>query len=464
MDILKLFHKDLSTFSKKDLITLARYYHIPIKGEYIEEIAKKQARLYKRGNMKSLYDYIQELKNNSITELKLSEYTLETKDIENLANVLSNNTSLKILDLSYNKIGDIGALHLATSLRYNTTLQKLNLTRNDITDNGATYLGNALKYNTGLQALNLTRNDITDGVKKLAEGLFNNTSLKILDLSYNKIGDIGALHLANSLLTNTSLQSLLLGYTRIGDIGAEYLANALSHNTSLKQLYLYFTSIREKGAEILINSLGHNSSIQQLILYDKSYNKQKRINEKILNVSKTIDELFIKYNTRSVIMTARRNKLITTEQMNQLLEMINTDTNQNIVEEIQPLPNNFHECSNSIDLITHESWKDLYDENAVIDPIMLNVYDSNNNIIRKECAERANILYDINNNQLIRETLNHVQIFPIKGEITYYITMNTLNNLANGNMNYSLLPIGEYEYTFVGGRTVQGKTIVYNVQ
>jgi len=127
------------------------------------------------------------------------------------------------------------------------------------------------------------------------------------------------------------------------------------------------------------------------------------------------------------------------------------------------LPNNFHECSNDIEIFSKESWKDLYDRKEVKDPIMLNVYNSNNNIIRKECAERANILHDINDRSLIRKTQNNTQIFPINSIIKYYITRDTIDALSDNSKLYALKPIGEFDYTFVRSSTIQGKTIVYNV-
>jgi len=53
MNIEKLFYTDLSTFPKSDLIILAKYYKIPITGDFVKVIAKKQANLYKKGNMKT---------------------------------------------------------------------------------------------------------------------------------------------------------------------------------------------------------------------------------------------------------------------------------------------------------------------------------------------------------------------------------------------------------------------------
>jgi len=51
MNTTELFYKDLTTFSKRDLITLAKYYNIPVNGDYVKQIAKKQFLLLRKGNM-----------------------------------------------------------------------------------------------------------------------------------------------------------------------------------------------------------------------------------------------------------------------------------------------------------------------------------------------------------------------------------------------------------------------------
>jgi Ran GTPase-activating protein (RanGAP) involved in mRNA processing and transport len=52
------------------------------------------------------------------------------------------------------------------------------------------------------------------------EALKVNSSLKIIDLFYNKIGAEGAGKIAEALKVNSSLQSINLGYSNIGAEGA----------------------------------------------------------------------------------------------------------------------------------------------------------------------------------------------------------------------------------------------------
>ena len=75
-------------------------------------------------------------------------------------------------------------------------------------------------------------------VAEMAPHLATLTSLQILDLVNNGIGDEGAKALAPHLATLTSLQDLLLGNNGIGDEGVKVLARHLATLTSLKDLYL----------------------------------------------------------------------------------------------------------------------------------------------------------------------------------------------------------------------------------
>lgn len=115
-----------------------------------------------------------------------------------------------ILHLFGNAIGDAGASAIADALRDNTSLERIYLGANQIGDQGAKALADTLRENTltleqvqeltdddetppYLTALNLDDNVIGDiGVSALANALRDNTTLRILDLSTNRIGDGGA--------------------------------------------------------------------------------------------------------------------------------------------------------------------------------------------------------------------------------------------------------------------------------
>ena len=136
------------------------------------------------------------------------------------------------VDLSYNNIGDDGAIALAEALENNTALEELSVGNNIIGDTGAT---------------------------ALAEALETNIALKTLWLYSNNIGDNGAIALANALTINTVLAELYLSENKIGDTGAIALAKALETNTALTWLGLRMNFIRRKGKTALRNMLENNT-------------------------------------------------------------------------------------------------------------------------------------------------------------------------------------------------------------
>ena len=84
------------------------------------------------------------------------------------------------------------------------------------------------------------------GQKELAQALLNNTSLTVLNLGSNKIGDAGAEKLAQVLAKNTRLTMLELfdndsnasGQQHIGLINVRIAHNKLLVNPSLSMLDL----------------------------------------------------------------------------------------------------------------------------------------------------------------------------------------------------------------------------------
>ncbi|KAL9965620.1 hypothetical protein ACROYT_G029447 [Oculina patagonica] len=209
--------------------------------------------------------------NSSLTVLNLYSNNIGDHGAAGLAEALQNNTSLTGLNLCFNNIGDHGAAGLAEALQNNTSLTELYLSVNNIGDHGATGLAEALQNNTSLTVLYLSYNNIGDhGAAGLAEALQNNTSLTVLYLSRNNIGDHGATGLAEALQNNTSLTVLHLSGNNIGDHGAAGLAEALQNNTSLTELDLSGNNIGDHGAAGLAEALQNNTSLTVLHLSDNN--------------------------------------------------------------------------------------------------------------------------------------------------------------------------------------------------
>ena len=168
----------------------------------------------------------------------------------------SNKTcTLEHIELRNCYIGPEEAQHLAQALCVNTSVKTLNLSRNLLSYEGAKALAEMLgengaessgTVNTTLEHVDLKGCRIGRvGAQHLAQALCVNTSVKTLDLSHNPLDDEGAKALAEMLggngaessgTVNTTLEHVDLSWCRIGPVGAQHLAQALCVNTSVKTL------------------------------------------------------------------------------------------------------------------------------------------------------------------------------------------------------------------------------------
>lgn len=243
-------------------------------------------------------------KNDSLIELDLSENHLGPKAVHSLQQImvrlekdkacnirrlnLSNNeindvgcisiakiimgTLVTHLDLSFNKISDWGAATIQASFESNEPhLKDINMEANPlsftggmdlckilalpqsritildlrgakVTDVGIPYLAEALKsIYCPVQTLNLYDCQLTDaGILKLAVKLSVNTSLRVLGLGCNCIGDMGVLALSQGLRVNSHLEELDLSENDmpLSRAGLEALITAMRTNTSILDLRL----------------------------------------------------------------------------------------------------------------------------------------------------------------------------------------------------------------------------------
>ena len=128
------------------------------------------------------------------------------------------------------------------------------------------------------------------GLKKFAAGLAANTSIEVLDLSANEIGDYGAEKLAAALETNRTVKTLILFQNQIGNegggSGAKAIGKALRSggNDALRELRLNNNCIDSDGTTSLAEALATNSSLKVLRyesgdMFDPIYERTRIIGE-----------------------------------------------------------------------------------------------------------------------------------------------------------------------------------------
>ena len=142
-------------------------------------------------------------------------------------------------------------------------LRELFLRGHDIGDEGAKYIADALTKTTSLELLILRNCSIGGkGIASLFESLTENTSLSTLDVSFNPLGDIGAVTIA-SFINKTSLKGLDISCCDIEEKGIAAIASALQTNTILKKLGLYVKVVNDYDTSVidLLNPSKYNVKV-----------------------------------------------------------------------------------------------------------------------------------------------------------------------------------------------------------
>eukprot|EP00981_Chlorochromonas_danica_P015900 scaffold14726_cov186-Ochromonas_danica.AAC.2 len=138
-----------------------------------------------------------------LTVLKLPRNELDCGDCVYLCDIFTHQSSLLVVDLSFNQIGARGMMRMAKALRLHSNILTFNVQGNHIGPAAGRDLGLLLKATKTLKVLNLgqnhlgeihrfptllSRDSIPSAARDLCLGLKYNTSLEILDLSYNHLG------------------------------------------------------------------------------------------------------------------------------------------------------------------------------------------------------------------------------------------------------------------------------------
>eukprot|EP00041_Stephanoeca_diplocostata_P038425 m.1515580 g.1515580 ORF g.1515580 m.1515580 type:complete len:189 (+) comp25217_c0_seq22:732-1298(+) len=150
------------------------------------------------------------------------------------------NNTLRVVRLARCRINDEGAEALAMALvEENTSVQELDMSSNGFGSDAMQAFAWAID-GKNLVSLTLRSCDLRhDDVPVLLGALPANSTLRELDLRFNKIGDKGASHLADLLRENDGLTHIDLRNNKIGhEIGYTALALALTENTSVLALEL----------------------------------------------------------------------------------------------------------------------------------------------------------------------------------------------------------------------------------
>jgi Leucine-rich repeat (LRR) protein len=214
--------------------------------------------------MRGLTQVLQALgRRPTLTKLGLRHCQIGRDEVRLLRMALPSLQSLAIRD---RRLRSAWLAELAPALYNNTSIKMLDISDNDLDDmESARLLREILRHNKTITALDLSRNrfgETTGTVECIADGLGSNSTLLKIDLSRCALRDDDVSILAQTLgPRNTTLQKLMLGSNGITSTGVGVLLETMEHNshhiTDLDLRFNYF--IANEGATLLARCLGNNA-------------------------------------------------------------------------------------------------------------------------------------------------------------------------------------------------------------
>ena len=185
---------------------------------------------------------------------------------------------------------------MGKSLKCSSSLNEISLSKNRLTSKSLLPLIHTLGINkeilTNLKILNLSFNKLGfTAVQAIANYLENPDSyIHELNLEGNLLGDKSIVRLSTAILKLGSISSKIktinFAQNLIGDIGASACANLIRECNNMQVMILYWNEIKNNGAYLLIQALRRNSSFA---VFDISWNNigndllQEQNKEELIN-------------------------------------------------------------------------------------------------------------------------------------------------------------------------------------
>ena len=171
---------------------------------------------------------------SSLTSLCISNSKITDEVVGNLGVAVSCNTQLQELDINSNNLKTTGTIKFLKALKGTVTLKKLFISNNNITDGAA----NVLSFNTQLQELDISYNCFQAvGIAIIMKALQG--MLTRLYISNNNITEDAADDIAAAIYGNTQLQEFDVGNNNLQSTGVIKIAKALQTISTLTKLYIH---------------------------------------------------------------------------------------------------------------------------------------------------------------------------------------------------------------------------------
>ena len=222
---------------------------------------------------------------SSIKVLDLSNINLSEELVSELVSSIKLYASLEKLYMCNNSILSLSAIILSEALATISTLKVLDLQGNKLTQKAGNSLASVIINNRTLEVLFLDNNNLGVGALSIVKALQNIKSLRMLGLSNNNLPEEISREVSGVIKSNCNLKMLALSSNDIR-YSAIVILQALSTITTLKILKMNDNQIGEKGGEVLATVILNNIRLIELHFHSNSIqNSGIKISEALQNIS-----------------------------------------------------------------------------------------------------------------------------------------------------------------------------------
>ena len=198
----------------------------------------------------------------NLQDLQLIGNYKSIRSVTAITNIVKNCKDLQVAKILC-VIPSSSAVVLAAGLQSSKYLQALELSHIDLSSDGAAALAKGLLRCSNLKSLNLDNCNISpEGAEAIASGL-RYAFMEYLDISFNNIGDKGALALAKQF---HHFNKLNISKNNIGSVGTKALARGLMKSPNLNSLHYDSNNIDSSDIVALAEGLSCCTGLEDLRL------------------------------------------------------------------------------------------------------------------------------------------------------------------------------------------------------
>ena len=260
--------------------------------------------------------------NNNLLDLNISNNDINFKGFIQGINMISI-CKLYSLNISNNPILDDGLKKLTDSLKNFQNLHKLNISNCDFGYPGFEYLINALQTIKRIDHLNVSKNYLFSKEFAKIKPCFSTFGIKYLNMSKCSLGNESTFYLGEGLINNETIIKLNISGNKIGDLGFRSFIPLFTKNNVMESFNCSMNLISDITAKDFIKNMKYNRTLKKVNLFDNQLTDEMgNIFKEILEINKSLVNVNLMYNRVQLKTIEDINKILKTNAENKKARFI----------------------------------------------------------------------------------------------------------------------------------------------